>query len=576
MSDTKPIAFFQKYCCDPLKIHKKKISKDLRTVGPKELASSVVKLYPGQKLCSTCRKSISTEAQLQRSFPESDHEEAGPSHNPTDFVPAEQHVIIEQLNESATALGESPVQKRKLKRCGSYRSQKLQKLQQSVSKSLQLFASTDAPQPVSDADEIIQQLKEKFQNCATKSEQVQVLTVLPKSWSVRKVEQEFGPFGATNFMIRKAKKLVSEKGILSTPNPQKYPFPAEITESVTSFYKSEDISRVMPGIKDYILVQKDGHRIQEQKYLVLCNLKEAFQRYKSDFSEYYSFVLQDAAQGFHWNNAQATLHPFVCYYKSGEKLEHISFVIISDCLHNDTVAVHLYQKHLISFLRSHFGSLPKCMVYFSDGCSSQYKNCKNFLNLTHHEDDFGMPAEWHFFATSHGKGPSDGVGGSVKRSAARASLQRPYHDQIMTPRQLFEYAKANITAVHFHYSTKEEYDTETLQLEARLSHARTIPEEDLVFDDIKGFVTVMYDNKWYLACVLQTFPSTVEVELSCLEPAGPSSSFVYPRKADILIIPATNVLTIVDPATTTGRTYTLSEAECSIASQKLQVKLSTA
>ena len=109
--------------------------------------------------------------------------------------------------------------------------------------------------------------------------------MLPKSWSVRKVEQEFGPFGTTNFMIRKAKKLASEKGILSTPNPQKYPFPAEITESVTSFYKSEDISGVMPGNKDCILVLKDGHRVLEQKYLqvVLCNLKEAFQRYKNTF-----------------------------------------------------------------------------------------------------------------------------------------------------------------------------------------------------------------------------------------------------------------------------------------------------
>ena len=76
-----------------------------------------------------------------------------------------------------------------------------------------------------------------------------------------------------------------------------------------------------------------------------------------------------------------------------------------------------------------------------------------------------------FFATSHGKGLSDGVGGS----AARASLQRPFNGQIMTPRQLFVYAKANITGVHFQYSTKEEYDTETLQLEARLINARTIP-----------------------------------------------------------------------------------------------------
>ena len=34
-----------------------------------------------------------------------------------------------------------------------------------------------------------------------------------------------------------------------------------------------------------------------------------------DFSENYSFVLQDAAQGFHWNNSQATIHPFVAYYR---------------------------------------------------------------------------------------------------------------------------------------------------------------------------------------------------------------------------------------------------------------------
>ena len=34
----------------------------------------------------------------------------------------------------------------------------------------------------------------------------------------------------------------------------------------------------------------------------------------ADFSENYSFLLQDSAQGFHWNNSQATLHPFVAYY----------------------------------------------------------------------------------------------------------------------------------------------------------------------------------------------------------------------------------------------------------------------
>jgi len=62
----------------------------------------------------------------------------------------------------------------------------------------------------------------------------------------------------------------------------------------------------------------------------------------ADFSENYSFVLQDAAQGFHWNNSQATLHPFVAYYRGNEELCHLSYVVISECNHHDTIAVHLF------------------------------------------------------------------------------------------------------------------------------------------------------------------------------------------------------------------------------------------
>jgi hypothetical protein len=48
-----------------------------------------------------------------------------------------------------------------------------------------------------------------------------------------------------------------------------------------------------------------------------------------DFSENYSLIIQDAAQGFHWNNQQATNHPFVNYFKnSNNDLENLRFVII--------------------------------------------------------------------------------------------------------------------------------------------------------------------------------------------------------------------------------------------------------
>jgi hypothetical protein len=40
-----------------------------------------------------------------------------------------------------------------------------------------------------------------------------------------------------------------------------------------------------------------------------------------DFSENYS-IIQDEVQGFHWNNAQATLRPAVAYYSQNEMIPH--------------------------------------------------------------------------------------------------------------------------------------------------------------------------------------------------------------------------------------------------------------
>ena len=97
------------------------------------------------------------------------------------------------------------------------------------------------------------------------------------------------------------------------------------------------------------------------------------------------------------------------------------FVIISDSLTHDSVAVHCFVKKLLTFLGSKL--TEKKVYYFSDGAASQYKNKKNFVNLAFHNRDFkNIEAEW-FFAIAHCKGPCDGLGGKVKREAARASLK---------------------------------------------------------------------------------------------------------------------------------------------------------
>lgn len=44
------------------------------------------------------------------------------------------------------------------------------------------------------------------------------------------------------------------------------------------------------------------------------------------------------------------------------------------------------------------------------------------INLIHHKNDFNIDASWTFCASGHGKGPSDGIGATVKSSANRSIL----------------------------------------------------------------------------------------------------------------------------------------------------------
>ena len=83
--------------------------------------------------------------------------------------------------------------------------------------------------------------------------------------------------------------------------------------------------------------------------------------------------------------------------------------------------------------------------------------------------------KWYFYATSHCKGPCDVVGGTVKWPATKASLQRVYSFQIMTPGQFFEWAPENISGMHFKYSSTDVYKEETfIFLEEGLKISRNI------------------------------------------------------------------------------------------------------
>ena len=78
---------------------------------------------------------------------------------------------------------------------------------------------------------------------------------------------------------------------------------------------------------------------------------------------------------------------------------------------------------------------------------------------------------WHFWATCHGKNACDGVGGTVKRLARRASLQLSL---ILTPSDLYNWAVDNIPGIEFVYVTKDIIAADAERLSNRLNSALAI------------------------------------------------------------------------------------------------------
>ena len=265
----------------------------------------------------------------------------------------------------------------------------------------------------------------------------------------------------------------------------------ELTYSQWVNTDRSDLKTVTESVEDFvskfcdrlILLRKHGFIAKQQNKAfseIKENLKTGEVLVVGDFSENFQFIVQDCSQSWHWNHGSVTLHPFCCYYKDeNNKLQEVSYVPISACLEHDTAAVYLFQEKLIRFLKSKLSNLKK-IIYFSDGCSAQYKNCKNFLNLCLHAKDFNVDAEWHFFATSHGKNSCDAVGGTCKRIVRRISLTRKFINQITTPYKFYTTLKehhsqfpSGLTVEYFH---KEDHDAvKDFLLSDRTGDAVTIP-----------------------------------------------------------------------------------------------------
>lgn len=148
---------------------------------------------------------------------------------------------------------------------------------------------------------------------------------------------------------------------------------------VTLLKKIEDVATFYKGFFSDIVKLKKHHYISEtQKYCFIYlrdNLDYGEGLMNMDFSENFTFIAQDSVQASYYNNIQATIHPFVLYYRSndGMSIECASFCVISDHLKHNASVVNLFQEKFLDEIKRRIPWLSR-LIYFSDGAPTQYKN----------------------------------------------------------------------------------------------------------------------------------------------------------------------------------------------------------
>ena len=180
----------------------------------------------GSKICDSCRKKLGKNTADIHEVSDSDHGDdvdysevvALVDDDSTEIYSSEVYVdsseAISTLNQCLVQIGETPYVKRKAYQC-HYPEQKIKKITDAMKRTL--ITDTGCESRLGDDDEIVEQLINKFELSTSRSEQLQILTILPQSWTTKKNQDVFR---TSNYIARKSKLLVLEKGILSTPNPK--------------------------------------------------------------------------------------------------------------------------------------------------------------------------------------------------------------------------------------------------------------------------------------------------------------------------------------------------------------------
>ncbi|XP_065649250.1 uncharacterized protein LOC136078140 [Hydra vulgaris] len=180
----------RRYCCNPLNKHAKNVKNSLRVISlsyAKDFG-----LIPGQKICTSCRKVLNCKHNTK----ENELQEKE--------IYVDNHTLKEDLHSSIASFGCSPLKLVSKKDRVAYGKHKIDSVRAHTQKAvanvlgLEIAALCGIESPSkclkktnTDLDNIMTQIKSKFEKTLSNSEKITLLTLTPDSWSIEKTQKFF-------------------------------------------------------------------------------------------------------------------------------------------------------------------------------------------------------------------------------------------------------------------------------------------------------------------------------------------------------------------------------------------------
>jgi hypothetical protein len=135
---------------------------------------------------------------------------------------------------------------------------------------------------VSTNSKILDAVKQKFDQTVSSADKMSLLTIAAAAeYSAEKIASFFN---TSRYLATKAIELYKEQGLLSVPKRRiSNILPEENTKIVQDFFVSDEVSKMLPGKKDFVNDRdENGKKVQVQKRMLLYTLKNSFEMFKEN------------------------------------------------------------------------------------------------------------------------------------------------------------------------------------------------------------------------------------------------------------------------------------------------------